>query len=117
MSLLSNHHEENRPWGSFEQFTLNEPTTVKILKVDAGKRFSLQSHSHRSEFWKVIEGDGVAQLNDEERRVAVGDTIEIEVGTLHRLTGGEHGISVLEIAFGEFDENDITRTEDDFGRA
>ncbi|MBA3789323.1 phosphomannose isomerase type II C-terminal cupin domain [Patescibacteria group bacterium] len=116
MSLLSNHHEEHRPWGSFEQFTLNEPTTVKILRVDAGKRFSLQKHEQRSEWWKVIEGDGIVQTNDRERHVAYGDVIESPVGTLHRLTGGNNGIAVLEIAFGNFDENDIIRTEDDFGR-
>jgi mannose-6-phosphate isomerase len=116
MALLSNHHEEQRPWGSFEQFTYNEPSTVKILGVDAGKRFSLQKHAQRSEWWKVIEGDGIAQVNEEERHVAVGDVIELPVGTLHRLTGGEHGIKVLEISFGNFDENDIVRTEDDFGR-
>jgi mannose-6-phosphate isomerase len=116
MSLLSNHHQEDRPWGSFEQFTLNEPSTVKILHVDAGKRFSLQKHVHRSEYWKVIEGNGIAHINDEERNVGIGDTIEIPAGTLHRLTGGENGISVLEIAFGPFDESDIERLEDDFGR-
>ena len=116
MGLLSNYHEEHRPWGSFEQFTLNEPTTVKILRVDAGKRFSLQKHTHRSEWWKVIEGDGIAQTNEEKRHVVKGDVVELPVGTLHRLEGGENGIAVLEISFGEFDENDIVRTEDDFGR-
>ena len=116
MNLLSHHFEEERPWGSFENFTLNETSTVKILHVAPGVRFSLQKHAHRSEYWKVIEGDGIAQLNEEERPVKVGDEIEIEVGTLHRLTGGEHGIAVLEISFGEFNEADIIRTEDDFGR-
>jgi mannose-6-phosphate isomerase len=117
MNLLSNHFEENRPWGSFEDFTLNETSTVKILHVAPGMRFSLQKHTHRSEYWKVLEGDGILQLNDEVRSVKVGDEIDIPTGTLHRLTGGEHGIAVLEISLGEFDENDIIRTEDDFGRA
>ena len=116
MDLLSHHYSEERPWGSFENFTLNEASTVKILRVTAGKRFSLQKHSHRSEYWKVIEGDGIAQVDDTERHVSVGDEININQSSLHRLTGGEHGIAVLEISFGTFDENDIVRTEDDFGR-
>jgi mannose-6-phosphate isomerase-like protein (cupin superfamily) len=116
MSLLSNHHEENRPWGSFERFTLNEPSTVKIIRVDAGKRFSLQKHAHRSEYWKVIEGTGVAVIGNETREVNVGDVVEILEHTEHRLKGGENGIAVLEITFGDFDENDIDRIEDDFGR-
>ena len=116
MDLLSHHFTEERPWGSFENFTLNENTTVKILRVTAGKRFSLQKHSKRSEYWKVIEGSGTAQSGDEIREVKVGDEINIEAGMLHRLAGGERGIAVLEISFGEFDEHDIERIEDDFGR-
>ena len=117
MSLLSNHHEENRPWGSFEQFTLNEPTTVKILRVNAENELSLQKHSHHSEYWKVIEGNGTAIVGTETHEVNVGNVVEIPQGTLHRLKGGENGVAVLEIAFGNFDENDIERVEDDFGRA
>jgi mannose-6-phosphate isomerase len=116
MSLLSNKHNEDRPWGSFEQFTMNESTTVKILRVSTDKQFSLQKHSHRSEYWKVIEGNGIAYIGDSEREVHVGDEIEIPVGTLHRLKGGPNGIAVLEISFGSFDESDIERIEDDYGR-
>ncbi len=116
MSLLTNHHEENRPWGSFEQFTKNEPTTVKIIHVDAEKEFSLQRHSHRDEYWKVLEGTGTAIIGTETHEVHVGEVMEIPRGTLHRLKGGDNGIAVLEISFGEFDENDIERLEDDFGR-
>jgi mannose-6-phosphate isomerase len=116
MDLLSHHFSEERPWGSFENFTLNETSTVKILHVAAEMRFSLQKHSKRSEYWKVIEGDGIAQVDEDIHPVKVGDEIQIHQGSLHRLTGGLQGISVLEISFGEFDEKDIVRTEDDFGR-
>ena len=116
MDTVSNHHQEERPWGGFEQFTLNEPCTVKILHVDADKRFSLQKHAHRTEFWKVLDGDGVLQIGDEIRTIIRGDMVTVPQGTLHRLTGGVQGLRVLEIAYGEFDENDIERVEDDFGR-
>ena len=114
--MLSNRHFEERPWGSFERFTANETTTVKIVRVFAGKRLSLQKHARRTEFWKVIEGSGVIQVGDDEREAQVGDEIEIPAGALHRLTSGPEGIAVLEIAFGDFDENDTERIEDDFGR-
>lgn len=116
MDFFLNYLHEERPWGTFDRFTLNEPSSVKILSVLPGKRFSLQRHGKRSEYWRVIEGSGVAHIGDAEREVTVGDTIEIPVGTLHRLTGGPTGIRVLEISVGEFDENDIERVEDDFGR-
>lgn len=115
--MLTNHRIEERPWGSFEQFTAHETSTVKILRISANSRLSLQTHAHRSEYWQVIEGSGIVQLDQESRELAVGDMVEIPVGTAHRLEGGPNGISVLEIALGDFDENDITRLADDYGRA
>ncbi len=35
----------------------------------------------------------------------------------HRLSAGSDGIQLLEIATGTFDEKDIERLEDDYGRA
>ena len=116
MPLLRNYHHEDRPWGSFDRFTLNEPSTVKILHVLPGLEFSLQRHEERSECWRVIAGSGTAYISDEERAVGIGDEIDIPVGTLHRLKGGPEGISVLEISFGKFEEDDIERIKDDFGR-
>jgi len=116
MNPLPNYLRDERPWGSFERFTDNEQTTVKLLHVAAGKRFSLQRHAKRSEFWRVVEGSGTVTLDEGAREVTVGDQVFIPVGGIHRLEGGEKGIVVLEIAFGEFDENDIERLEDDFGR-
>jgi len=116
MNPLSNREHEDRPWGSFDRFTLNEASTVKIVRVDAGKRLSLQRHQQRSEFWRVIEGTGVARVGDEEIALSMGDEVAIPQGALHRLSGGPAGIAVLEIALGTFDENDIERVEDDFGR-
>jgi len=37
-------------------------------------------------------------------------------GFEHRVTGGPEGTTFLEIAFGDFDESDITRLEDRYGR-
>jgi mannose-6-phosphate isomerase-like protein (cupin superfamily) len=117
MELLTQRQREDRPWGSFDRFTLNESTTVKIVRLLPNKRLSLQKHAHRAEFWRVIEGSGIATVGDAEREIKVGDEVTIPEGSLHRLAGGDTGLAVLEIAFGTFDESDIERVEDDFGRA
>jgi mannose-1-phosphate guanylyltransferase/mannose-1-phosphate guanylyltransferase/mannose-6-phosphate isomerase len=117
MALLPHQYREDRPWGGFERFTLNEQTTIKILTISPEKELSLQTHTHRAEFWKVIEGSGTAEVGDETREATVGDEIEIPIGTPHRLTAGSGGIAVLEIAIGAFDEDDETRIDDDYGRA
>lgn len=116
MSPLPNYYKEERPWGAFERFVANEPVTVKILTIAPDQRFSLQRHAKRSEFWRVIEGSGTLELDEERRAVAVGDEALVEVGTAHRLTAGPAGMKVLEIMQGEYDEEDIEHLEDDYGR-
>ncbi|KKS23880.1 MAG: Mannose-6-phosphate isomerase, type II [Candidatus Nomurabacteria bacterium GW2011_GWC2_41_8] len=53
-----------KPWGKFEQFTHNEMTTVKILSVNRGSSLSLQHHSHRTEFWRVVSGHPVVTIGE-----------------------------------------------------
>ena len=106
---------EKRPWGGFEQYTHNEVSTVKILIVDAGQVLSYQRHKNRDEFWKVIEGSGYAVHNDKKIPLALGDELFIKKGDKHRL-GSEEGMKVLEISFGNFDEDDNERLEDQYGR-
>lgn len=116
MEGLSNYEKEVRPWGEFERFTLDEKTTVKLITVKAGEAFSLQTHEHRDEFWRVLSGSGIVRVGDTDTEAKVGDTFFSLRGTKHRVTGGPSGISFLEIAFGDFDENDIKRIEDKYGR-
>ncbi len=115
MSITHRYHED-RPWGSFNQFTHNTPSTVKILNVSANKRLSLQKHKLRSEFWHIISGNGIVTINTKEYNAQKGDEFEIPIGTIHRIAGGNEGIRILEIATGEFYEDDIIRIEDDFHR-
>lgn len=77
---------------------------------------SLQSHSSRSEFWRVISGSGKAEVDGVPRALKVGDEQEAPVGTKHRLSAGKDGMEILEIAFGDFSEDDIIRYEDAYGR-
>lgn len=117
MEGLSQYEKEERPWGDFERFTLNEKTTVKIITVDTDQSFSLQTHEHRDEFWRVISGTGIFRVGEENIPVQAGDTAFIPRHSKHRATGGPSGLTFLEIAFGDFDESDITRLEDQYGRA
>jgi mannose-6-phosphate isomerase-like protein (cupin superfamily) len=106
---------EERPWGKFEQFTLNEKSTVKILTINAGEAFSLQNHEHRAEFWHVLEGKAKITVGGGTVNAEPGDEFLIGPGTNHRIEGITK-TKVLEIAFGEFDEADIKRLEDKYNR-
>jgi len=114
---MQHYYKEERPWGSFERFVANEVSTVKLLHIAPGKRFSLQKHAKRSEFWRVVEGGGMLTIGEEVRPFVKGDEALVPQGTLHRLEGGPEGMIVLEIITGEYEEEDIVRVDDDFGRA
>jgi len=117
MEHLPNFRKEERPWGNFEQFTANEPSTVKLITVHEGEATSLQTHKHRSEYWRVVSGNGTVTVGSQELPAETGAEFYIEQGMEHRLVGGMGGLCILEIAFGTFDEKDIIRLEDTYGRA
>ncbi|MGM0580517.1 MAG: phosphomannose isomerase type II C-terminal cupin domain [Bacteroidota bacterium] len=109
-------YTERRPWGNFEQFTHNESSTVKLINVEAHAELSLQYHKNRSEFWKVVEGAPIIVIGDKKVTAGKGDEFFIPQLTPHQIITHAKPASILEIAFGDFDENDIIRIRDKYNR-
>jgi mannose-6-phosphate isomerase-like protein (cupin superfamily) len=107
---------EKKPWGNFEQYSLNEISTIKIIHVNNESKLSLQYHHNRNELWRVIEGSGQIIIDDKIIEAKKDDEFYIPKKAKHRIIGGVPYIKVLEISFGEFDEKDIVRLEDDYDR-
>ncbi len=116
MSLLNNRDHENRPWGSFDRFTLNEISTVKIMRLNSGEQLSLQTHTKRSEFWYVLSGSGEVTIGTEILQATIGGEFSIPTHTPHRAKASAEGLVFLEVALGEFVEHDEERLEDVYGR-
>jgi mannose-6-phosphate isomerase len=107
----------HRPWGQFQQFVQNTPVTVKIITVEPGHRLSLQRHSHRGEFWQVLDGPIDITVDDESWTAQPGEQIWVPEGSTHRMgNSGDLPGRLLEIAYGDFDESDIERLQDDYAR-
>ncbi len=107
-----------RPWGSFKQFANNENCTVSLMTVLPGERLSLQSHTGRAELWIVIDDGAVVQVGEEIKTYAAGDEIWIPANEKHRLScSGDKAIRVLEVAFGNWQQADIQRYDDDYKRS
>ena len=107
---------EQRPWGEELWITRDSPSMVKILSVSPGEALSLQHHQNREEYWHVLSGDGPAGIGTRTTKLAPGIDCFVPRGTDHRLTGGTEKLVILELAFGEYDEKDIVRLEDKYGR-
>ena len=109
-----------RPWGEFYGWDKGEGWYLKTLYVLPGKRLSLQYHKHRNELWTLVEGDATATCGPREdslqtAQLKIGEMFQVPKGHIHRLESRKGGI-VVEVAQGTFDESDIVRIEDDFGR-
>jgi mannose-6-phosphate isomerase len=106
-----------RPWGSFSQYANNQDVTVSLMTVKPNQRLSLQSHTARAELWIVMDNNAVIQVDDKIIHANAGDEIWIPKGAKHRLSnGGEATVRVLEVAFGNWQIEDITRYDDDYNR-
>jgi len=90
------------PWRRFEQYTHNLSCTMKIIPVVPGGILSRKYHH-----W-CVELDGRVLHPDPE------EELFIPRETVHRLySTGTSPVRILEeIAFGEFDEDCIVRSED-----
>jgi mannose-6-phosphate isomerase len=105
-----------RPWGSFEQYAFNEDVTVSLMTVTAGQRLSLQSHTGRAELWIVLDAGAAVQVGEDILYPAAGEKVWIPANTKHRLSSTGPTVRVLEVAFGNWQQADIVRYEDDYQR-
>lgn len=108
---------KERPWGNFSQYVFNQDSTVSLMTVNPGQRLSLQSHTARAELWVVLDDGAVIQIDDQTKTYRAGDEVWIPANTKHRLACAVSSpVRVLEIAFGNWQQSDITRYEDDYSR-
>jgi len=116
------------PWGKHILHEKGEWGALKTLHVNPKARTSDQSHQKRSEHWAVVQGRArvflECDLGEEHpvKRVVelgVGETITIPLKAWHRLENPDDKemLVIVEQISGLYDEKDIKRRDDDYGRA
>jgi mannose-6-phosphate isomerase len=107
-----------RPWGSYNVLADEADFKVKKIQVRPGKRLSYQRHSHRAEHWFVVSGTGHVVLDGKVTPVNSGSIADVPKGAAHRIENtGNDDLVFIEVQHGDsFEEEDIVRLEDDFGR-
>ena len=119
MALIPSSVRVDKPWGSFTQYVLNSQCTVKILTCDPGQQLSLQRHCYRDELWVSLDDGVMVDLDGRTITLDKGSEIWLPAGSVHRLSCSSRmstAVRVLEISFGNFDEDDIERLEDIYER-
>lgn len=116
------HPTDIRPWDSYQNlFSAQDGEAggflIKLFEVAPGHRLSLQRHFKREEFWVVIAGDGLFELDGVSQMIKVGSMLHVGVGQTHRVANrGEMPLLILEAQKGECREDDIERLADDYRR-
>jgi mannose-1-phosphate guanylyltransferase / mannose-6-phosphate isomerase len=108
----------HRPWGWYQVMDRGERFLVKRIMVMPGRKLSLQRHHHRAEHWVVVRGTAEVTRDDETLLVRENESVYLPIGCGHRLANpGRIPVEVVEVQAGAYlEEDDIVRTEDDFGR-
>ena len=85
-----------KPWGRFEQYTHNVPSTVKIITVVPGGVLSSQYHHKRDELWVILDAGAKVELGEEILYPSPGEKLYIPRETVHRLSCvGEREVRIL----------------------
>ncbi len=107
-----------RPWGYYVVLSDEPGHKVKRIVVNPGQRLSLQRHRQRSEHWYIIEGSAIVRNGVDEIHVEAGRSVDIPRLSWHRIGNpGDRPVVLIEVQTGDYlGEDDIERTEDDYGR-
>jgi len=106
-----------KPWGWYQVLDEGTNYVVKKIYIKPNQRFSLQTHSHREEFWTIFSGTGTITIGGARYGTSKNDQHYIAPNTKHRLEAGIEGILFFEVQKGKCSEEDIIRYEDDYNRA
>ena len=109
---------DDRPWGRWVVLACGDGYVLKEIEVHPGQILSLQSHTHRSEHWVVVEGVAEVTLGDDVTVRNVNDTVFIPAGMKHRIANsGDGPLRFIELQTGSvLSEDDIERFDDKYGR-
>jgi mannose-6-phosphate isomerase len=107
-----------KPWGSYKNLIEEEYTKVKKIIVNPGEALSYQYHFKRNETWVIIKGVAEIRIDDITKIYSVGDIIKIPKEAKHSVSNtGNDELVFVEVQLGEsFEEDDIVRIEDRYGR-
>lgn len=107
-----------KPWGEYTDFYRSDKVVFKTITVKPHSQLSLQSHTSRGEIWVLVEGEAYISNGIAKHKLNILRPIMINRLSKHRLINeSDFTCTIAELQFGECNEEDILRFEDDYGRS
>lgn len=107
---------EEKRWGEYKVLEAKEyedgiKTLTKHLFLKKGKSISLQKHHHRDEIWTIVSGEGELIIDEDTRKVTVGEVVNIKKEQKHKIVALTD-LHIIETQIGEqLIEEDIERLD------
>ena len=106
------------PWGSTIIWAaVPGKYTGKLMRIESGQRMSLQFHEYKDESVVVLHGTLFLELDGICYELEPGRSAHIPCGTVHRMSAAKENGFVIVAEVSTFDDGDIVRIQDDYGRA
>ena len=107
----------DKPWGSVTTYALNQPSSVRLITVEAGRETSEHYHQLRDEMWVVLDEGLTIQIGNRVVSPSSGEEFVVAAEEPHRIVNrGARPGRVLEVAHGYTTEDDTFRLHDEYGR-
>lgn len=92
-----------KSWGSYHVLDVEEGSLTVKVTLNPGQKMKYHSHKHRDEVWTVINGTGIAIVDDAHIQLKSGTVVRLPVGCRHTAIA-ETELQIIEVQLG----NDIS---------
>lgn len=89
-----------KSWGSYQVITVDEGSMTVKVTLNPGHGMHYHSHKLRDEVWTVVDGTGIATVDDEKIPVKPGDVIRMKAGQKHKVEATTE-LKIIEVQIGE----------------
>lgn len=102
----------DKVWGKEYLLVKTDSYAFKRLEVHKDKNLSKQYHRLKHETWHIVQGEGIAIINNKQYNIKPGNTFVIPPNTIHQVKSLSEPLIIIEASTTELD--DIVRLERTF---
>ncbi len=88
-----------KSWGSYQVITVDEGSMTVKVTLNPGHGMHYHSHKLRDEVWTVVEGTGIATIDDKDIEIKAGDVLTMKAGQKHKVVAKDE-LKLIEVQIG-----------------
>ena len=89
-----------KSWGEYKVIDVEDESLTIKVSLKKGNKMNYHSHQYRDEVWTIINGVGIATVNDRDYVLNSGDTIKLPRNCKHTIYA-ETDLQLIEVQSGK----------------